>query len=512
MKTLHFVVAQLMLSVLLRALAAHNIALPLPGAKCHSTAVDLLLRATKKRSLHGNESHSVDVSDADFADYSFVDDTSSEVSHQSAARSARQPKRGRPSSARTSSARCSGAGMASDASEDESLEARMRQVRAKHAATPAATGLSAAERDLQLREAEAARKLAHVEELERLVEAAKSRMEAAAQESAVDSHLQQAASDADFLHQRTQHVGVAGEQRVQQRVQQWVQQEVQQRVPLTAARMQEHQPAQEHQLAQEPAKLLEQQQQRCVGQHEENDDVCRELPFDDNVRFSSNYGESTRRGHGLREHQHRDAPPARGQQHAHVAQQQHVQPAAADAGRHHNVPRRHLDRDCSVDAYGKFLNERPTFLRGHGVGVRGVPQRLQPQQGYDEDHGRFHGHRQQAVHDTTDWHAHEVGDSHRQYDYGTPAVGAFRPQHSADRSRHHDQPAAHTVSYNTHALFHHASPPRRSQQQQMHSAPTPPFVRDGMELAALKARAAARRQADEERMAALEYKLSKYQH
>jgi len=53
------------------------------------------------------------------------------------------------------------------------------------------------------------------------------------------------------------------------------------------------------------------------------------------------------------------------------------------------------------------------------------------------------------------------------------------------------------------------SPPERRRVATF-LAPTPPHVREGMEMAALRARGAARQRDEDARLAALEYKLSKY--
>eukprot|EP00965_Chrysotila_dentata_P206977 6183847-Pleurochrysis_carterae.AAC.1 len=71
-----------MLCVLLRALEAHKVALPPPGPKCHQTAVQLLLRVTKKRPLPEYDDAEQPF-DLDAYEGSLVYDTSSELSQSS---------------------------------------------------------------------------------------------------------------------------------------------------------------------------------------------------------------------------------------------------------------------------------------------------------------------------------------------------------------------------------------------------------------------------------------------
>eukprot|EP00965_Chrysotila_dentata_P034873 1161107-Pleurochrysis_carterae.AAC.2 len=133
---------------------------------------------------------------------------------------------------------------------------------------------------------------------------------------------------------------------------------------------------------------------------------------------------------------------------------------------------------------------------------------------HSDDHREFLQHRQQhAFHSHLPQHA-------PQYPSPQHAPQWYPPQHAAPNPPHVPQ---HTLPHSSqHACYrdgyavgacgrpYEYGSPRRTQHAPMFSAPTPPHVREGMEAAALQARALARRQAEEERLAALQYKLSKY--
>eukprot|EP00965_Chrysotila_dentata_P238329 6202426-Pleurochrysis_carterae.AAC.1 len=106
-----------------------------------------------------------------------------------------------------------------------------------------------------------------------------------------------------------------------------------------------------------------------------------------------------------------------------------------------------------------------------------------------------------------------AGNGKRNIEHPSAAQrGAYRPSREHEVGRWSEGECYSPGAAKRVVVGHGESSQAAHYQQPTYSCPTPPFIREGMEVAALRQRAQLRREDDEARLAALQYKMSKYQH
>eukprot|EP00965_Chrysotila_dentata_P227471 6196039-Pleurochrysis_carterae.AAC.3 len=449
-----------MTPVPLRALAAHNVSPPPLGPGFRENAVNLLLRTTKKRSLPSSNVHGHDeafVVNSKDLDSNSVKDTSSEISSSrgSRGRGGQDGRGGGRSRGDWQGGKGRGVVLVDDdfssASEGESLQTRKVQVVAERGSR---IGISAAETELQALEEQISRKLASMEQLERQLLAAQARLEA--KELAAERKAAEPGTLQNPLFDATRSTSAKSSN----------QQGAQPALPPPGALPERKRPVDE---AQHPGTSA--------------DNAFADHAFAD---------------HGFADDQVRGGVGGR-----------------AKLGHHFGecfYANSNVDLDIAGSTAAAFQDWGGKRGSQHRPADHNAPVRQQQQRRRDFS-GR--GHPEQHG---PQWNEPKFTQQRVAMPVPPPEAGHVGPYYGVDAGifphEHMTAPPLQSVQHcRKERPCHAESPllPRRRQQSAIYDCPTPPHVREGMEIAALQACEAARRREEKGRLAGLQYKMSKYQ-